>query len=341
LSIEGVTMILNAESFDAWSQSPETGRGADVVDLFTARPRVAADPFGFDDTIPLARAVPQAQDIAIDDWDILCTAVEARLGLIVGAQRMEPAAGTAAGLLRGIRADVLECVKALAQLRKALTPERVRGRAVERALSEAQATLVTLRAELAGTRAAERQASHRALHDSLTSLPNRACFCARLEQAIGQADPTGQSLAVMYIDLDGFKRINDTHGHAIGDEMLRIVAARLTRAMRADDLVGRLGGDEFVALLSVVPPCMGRLERLARELSEIVAEPFQLGTLSLTVRPSIGIAVWPGDGATTEVLLRHADAAMYRAKRSRSGHAFFDGHDGVVVGPTFSQPVTA
>lgn len=334
-------MSSNTESFDAWPQAQDRDPGADVVDLFTARPREAADPFGLDDTIPLSRAVPsQDLDIAIDDWDVLCAAVEARLGQIVGTQRMEPAAGAATGLLRGMRADVLECVRVLAQLRKALAHERVHGRTVQLALSDAQATLARLRAELAGTRVAERQAWHRALHDSLTSLPNRACFRARVEHAITHAEPTGQSLAVMYIDLDGFKEVNDTHGHAIGDEMLRIVAARLTRAMRADDVVSRQGGDEFAALLSVVPPCEGRLDRLARGLSEIVAEPFQLGNLRLTVRPSIGIAVWPGDGTTVELLLRHADAAMYRAKRSRSGHAFFDGHDGVAMGQTvFSPPL--
>jgi diguanylate cyclase (GGDEF)-like protein len=326
-------MMLDAASGDAWSQPQEMKPGVRVVDLFTARPRAAADPFGFADT------PPPVQDIAMQDWDVLCGAVEARLAQTVGAQRMEPAAGAAAGQLRGIRADVLDCVKALAQLRTALAHELVRGRSVELALSQAQATLVTLRAELAGTRAAERQARHRALHDSLTSLPNRACFRARLEESIAHAEPTRQSLALMYIDLDGFKRINDTHGHAIGDEMLRMVAARLTRAMRADDVVGRLGGDEFAALLSVVPPCAGRLERLARELSDIVAEPFQLGERRLTVRPSIGIAVWPGDGATAEALLRHADAAMYRAKRAHTGHAFFDRHDGAVPGQTsFSPP---
>jgi diguanylate cyclase (GGDEF)-like protein len=283
----------------------------------------------------------QVHDIAMEDWEALCGGIEARLEQIVAAQCMEPAAGTAAGLLRGVRADVLDCVRALALLRTALTHECARGRAVELALSQAQAALVKLHAELADTRTAERQARHRALHDSLTSLPNRACFRARLEQSITHAETARQSLAVMYIDLDGFKRINDTHGHAIGDEMLRIVAVRLTRAMRAEDVVARLGGDEFAALLSVVPPCEGRLERLARQLSKIVAEPFQLGERRLTVRPSIGIAVWPGDGASAEMLLRHADAAMYRSKRARTGHAFFDGHDGSVVGQASFELVGA
>lgn len=330
-------MSVNLECFDGWTPPLGAEPGAHIVDLVAARLRAAADPFGFDDATPRARASgPDTPDIAIDDWDVLCAAVEARLGRVVGAQRLAPAAGAGVALLRAIRTDVLECVEALAQLRAAQARQRVLGRGVERALADAQSTVAALRAELAGTRAAEQRASHLALHDSLTSLPNRASFRARVERAIAEAPPTGEALAVMYIDLDGFKRINDTHGHEIGDEMLRIVAARLTRAMRAGDVVSRQGGDEFAALLCVVPPCMGRLERLARELSDSVAAPFQLGTLSLTVRPSIGIAVWPGDGTTVELLLRHADAAMYRAKRARSGHAFFDGHDGAVVGQLFS-----
>jgi diguanylate cyclase (GGDEF)-like protein len=317
-------MVAHVERVDARSPPQEVSRGDGIATL-TARPRLATD------------APPQAQDIAIDDWEVLCAAIETRLGLIVNAQVLEPSAATADGALRGIRTDVLDCVQALAQLRSALAHERVRGRAVERALSQAQASVAHLRNELAGTRAAERRARHGALHDSLTALPNRAYFFARLEQAIVEGALRGPSVAVMYIDLDGFKRVNDTHGHATGDEMLRIVAARLTRAMRAEDVVCRLGGDEFAALLSVVPPCAGRLACLARELSGIVAAPFQIGTLSLTVRPSIGIAVWPDDGATVELLLRHADTAMYRAKRARSGHAFFDGHDDAVVG----QPESA
>lgn len=113
--------------------------------------------------------------------------------------------------------------------------------------------------------------------------------------------------------------------------MLRIVAARLTRALRADDVVSRQGGDEFACLLSVVPPCTGRLERLAHELFDAVAEPFQLGELQLTVQPSIGIAVWPCDGTTAEVLLRNADIAMYRAKRRHCRQAFFDPQDPIVT----------
>ena len=272
---------------------------------------------------------PQAPDIAMDDWDVLCAAVESRIGLLVDEPHMlAPATAGPGGIqLHRLCAGVLDCVAALAQLRLALLHERARARAVELALFEAQTALAKGRAELARTRAGERQAWHRALHDGLTALPNRACFRERLEHAIGHADPERESLAVMYIDLDGFKRINDTHGHAIGDEMLRIVAARLTRALRADDVVSRQGGDEFACLLSVVPPCEGRLERLAHELFDAVAEPFQLDALQLTVRPSIGIAVWPHDGTTAEILLRHADIAMYRAKRGHCGHAFFDQHD--------------
>jgi diguanylate cyclase (GGDEF)-like protein len=128
---------------------------------------------------------------------------------------------------------------------------------------------------------------------------------------------------VLYLDLDGFKPINDLHGHDAGDELLRIVAARLARSIRAEDMVCRLGGDEFACLLSD-PLNRERLGHLACKLFDAVSAPLQLGPLKLTVRPSIGIAVCPTDGATTDALLKCADAAMYRAKRHQSGYAFFD-----------------
>lgn len=325
--------MANAESFDAGSMPRGIAAQGEVFDRFAARPRSAGDPFGLDDIVARSSVfAPQALDIATEDWDILYAAVESRLGLLVDEPVATPIKGPGARFPE-LRVGVLDCVAALAQLRATLARERTRGRGVELALLEAQNALATIRAELAGARAGERQAWHRALHDSLTSLPNRACFQERLEQSISRADRGRESLAVMYVDLDGFKAINDTHGHAIGDELLCIVGRRLTRAMRADDVVGRQGGDEFACLLSVVPPCVERLERLARELFDTVAEPFQVGDLPLTVRPSIGIAVWPSDGLTAEALLRHADMAMYRAKRERCGHAFYDGHESRDDGP--------
>ena len=192
------------------------------------------------------------------------------------------------------------------------------------------ATLVALplaqaRVELVGSRSEERRSRRLALHDELTLLPNRSFFGEWLEQTLVRAVPLQQGFAVLYLDLDGFKLINDTHGHAVGDELLRIVASRLARAVRAEDVVSRLGGDEFACLLANLP---GRtqLGHLARKLFDAVAAPVKIGSHELTVSPSIGIARCPADGNSADTLLRNADAAMYRAKRERSGFAFFDQH---------------
>jgi diguanylate cyclase len=218
--------------------------------------------------------------------------------------------------------DVLDCVHDLGLLQAMLARDLDRCRQLELDLSDAQAALARARAELADTQAGELRARHLALHDSLTLLPNGSHFRDRLDDALGLNNPRRQPLAVLYLDLDGFKPINDRHGHHTGDELLRIVAARLARAVRAGDMVSRLGGDEFACLLADRP---GRkqLRQLACKLFDAVSAPVKVGQLELTVHPSIGIAICPTDGATTDALLRSADAAMYAAKRDRTGIAFF------------------
>ena len=189
------------------------------------------------------------------------------------------------------------------------------------ALPISNTALAQARAELVGTQAGERRARHLALHDSLTSLPNRGHFVERLENALALTAPQRRALGVMYLDLDDFKPINDAHGHAAGDELLRIVAARLSRVMRAEDMVSRLGGDEFGCLLSGLDD-RAQLVQLAGKVFDAVSAPCKVGPLRLVVRPSIGIAMCPGDGDTSEVLLHNADAAMYQAKRLGLRHAF-------------------
>jgi diguanylate cyclase len=211
----------------------------------------------------------------------------------------------------------------LNRLQVALSEQLAHNRALEIEIGAAQAALAQAEAELASTRAGERRAHHRARHDDLTSLPNRSYFRERLDDSLAAGERRRPALAVLYLDLDGFKPINDTHGHATGDALLRIVASRLARSVRAEDMVCRLGGDEFACLLSDELN-RERLGHLARQLFDAVSAPLQLGALKLSVRPSIGIAVCPTDGATTDALLKCADAAMYRAKRHQSGHAFFD-----------------
>jgi len=144
-----------------------------------------------------------------------------------------------------------------------------------------------------------------------------------LEYALAHVDPRRPALAVLYLDLDTFKPINDEHGHDVGDEVLKIVAARLSRAVRGDDTMSRLGGDEF-ACLPAAFLSWDQLGHLACKLIEVVSAPLTIGALKLAVHASIGIAVYPTDGKTAAELLKSADAAMYRAKRDRTGYAFFD-----------------
>jgi diguanylate cyclase (GGDEF)-like protein len=223
----------------------------------------------------------------------------------------------------GVRETALDCLQALEQLHATLARERGCTEPLERQLRQARAALAATRIELAGTQVGERRARHLAQHDSLTSLPNRRYFRARLDDALHPHEQPAPALAVLFLDLDGFKPINDRHGHDTGDELLRIVAQRLSRSVRAEDMVCRLGGDEFACLLA---DPMGReqISHLASKLFDAVSAPLKVGALELSVRPSIGIAVCPTDGDTAAALLKRADSAMYRAKRRQMGFAFFD-----------------
>ncbi|MCL4744948.1 MAG: GGDEF domain-containing protein [Burkholderiaceae bacterium] len=260
---------------------------------------------------------------ATADCDALLMAVRARLKLSVGGPVGATSRRHADDSAHLVRASVLECVTDLDRLRDALRAEFELHGQLQREVRGVHAALANARTELAGTRAGERRARHLASHDSLTSLPNRDSFRERLDQALAREEPRKALLAVLYLDLDGFKEINDSHGHDAGDELLRIVAARLGGAVRAGDVVSRLGGDEFACLLADGMD-RKRLILLARKLFDIVSAPSRIGPLTICVRPSIGIATCPGDGTNADELLRSADFAMYLAKRRRSGHAFFD-----------------
>jgi diguanylate cyclase len=282
-----------------------------------------ADEVGLDTLAPLARPAPSS-DMAVRDWDESLRSVKARLRQAVG-ERLATAPGGAATELAGrVQASAVECMVTLDRLHAALKHELGRRLQLEAEVHYAQNALAQARAELVGTQAGERRARHLSLHDSLTTLPNRSFFRERLDHALAHAEFGHQTLAVLYVDLDGFKRINDVHGHDAGDEMLRIVAARMRRAVRTEDMVSRLGGDEFACLLAELPPGRTQLVRLAGKLFDAVSAPYKIGKLRLTVRPSIGIAMGPADGTSAEILLKCADTAMYRAKRQQTGHEFFD-----------------
>ena len=166
--------------------------------------------------------------------------------------------------------------------------------------------------ETQATRAAQ-DMQRLASYDTLTGLPNRNLFVAELDRAIGRARRSGAGFGLCFIDLDRFKAINDTLGHATGDELLQTMAARLRGLLRESDLVARLGGDEFVVLLDG-PADAAALAAVARKLLATVAEPMQLGGRSVWVTGSCGLAMFPADGDDAQALLKHADAAMYQAK---------------------------
>ncbi len=162
-----------------------------------------------------------------------------------------------------------------------------------------------------------------AYHDPLTGLPNRALLIERLKQAMYDADRMQRLVAVLILDLDRFKYVNDTLGHPSGDELLRTAAARLTEALRPGDTIARLGGDEFTIVLANVAH-IDDVARVARKIVDCFAQPFRLGDRDLYVSTSIGITIYPFDVHDPEELLKNADAAMYFAKKSgRNNFQFF------------------
>ena len=165
---------------------------------------------------------------------------------------------------------------------------------------------------------AEQEIAFKAYHDSLTHLPNRALFLDRLDVAIAQARRNETQLAVLFLDLDNMKSINDTFGHAIGDRVLQTVGERLVDATRGGDTVARVGGDEFLVLLSNNDEA--EAEVTAHRILERLSSPLQIDRDELYVTTSIGVALFPADGNDAETLIRHADGAMYRVKET-GGHA--------------------
>jgi diguanylate cyclase (GGDEF)-like protein len=158
--------------------------------------------------------------------------------------------------------------------------------------------------------------SYQATHDPLTGLVNRLSFAERFEQTLVQARSASAPMGLFYVDLDRFKAVNDEHGHAVGDELLRQVAERLLRVVRAHDTVARLGGDEFAIILRDADD-RAKVEVAVERVRSAFAVPFQIGELEIVIGASVGRAIWPQDGDELGVLLRHADTLMYDAKRAR------------------------
>jgi diguanylate cyclase (GGDEF)-like protein len=196
---------------------------------------------------------------------------------------------------------------------------------VNRGLEEEVRERERLERQLIAVKEEEQAARHAAFHDPLTSLPNRVLFNDRLEHGLAQARRHAWMLAVMFIDLDDFKSINDAYGHLAGDKVLQVIADRLKNSTREDDTVSRHGGDEFLYLLLEIKNEADAV-LIAEKIIRAVSEPCEIFinnvAISPSIRPSIGIALFPKDGDTADVLVKNADKAMYRAKRNRTGYSF-------------------
>ncbi|MDB5840626.1 MAG: diguanylate cyclase [Herminiimonas sp.] len=161
-----------------------------------------------------------------------------------------------------------------------------------------------------------------ALHDSLTGLPNRRLLTDRIEKSIQHATRTDRMMAVMYIDLDGFKAVNDQQGHQCGDELLKQVADRLREATRREDTVARIGGDEFIMVLSDIAHADDVVQPASKVLN-LLAAPYHVGTVAVQVTGSVGVALYPANGSDVESLIAQADRALYHAKHAGKNQYHF------------------
>lgn len=190
------------------------------------------------------------------------------------------------------------------------------------------ARYISIRIDITERKQAEQEMQHMATHDTLTGLANRTMLRDRIEQALATVQRTGDRVAVLFIDLDQFKAINDSLGHSVGDRLLVEVAARLKSCVRSEDTVARQGGDEFIVFMPRIRTAQDAAG-LAEKLLQLLATPFQIGEHALRIGCSIGIAVYPHDGADVDSLLKHSDAAMYQVKASgRNGYRFYSGSGG-------------
>jgi diguanylate cyclase (GGDEF)-like protein/PAS domain S-box-containing protein len=182
------------------------------------------------------------------------------------------------------------------------------------------ARIATVAHDISELKAAQRRLEFEATHDSLTGLPNRALFREIGDRALARAGRTGDGIAVLFLDLDGFKLVNDSYGHDTGDLLLGLVARRLREAVRTGDVLARLGGDEFV-ILCEHPRGAHQMVELSNRIIDTVSQPFTMDDHTVTVGLSIGIAISRGSDGTISELIRDADVALYRAKHDGRGRA--------------------
>lgn len=193
---------------------------------------------------------------------------------------------------------------------------------IESELANTKTDLAEARDDLSKAQVKTEEAQQIALRDALTGLPNRISFEQGLDYGLSQAKRHGWGLAVLFIDIDKFKSINDSYGHDLGDQVLLMVANRLKSFVRDEDIVSRWGGDEFVCLLLEVKQ-EADVTHLAEKIINRIAEACEFNGTTLSIRASIGIALYPADGETADILFKNADTAMYKAKGTKKRVVLF------------------
>lgn len=269
-----------------------------------------------------------AEGIVITDGALAILSINPAFVDLIGADGARVAGRCIFEFAAGPEGDALE-----AKLRGALKASgqwsgEVRARRVDGSSFPSWLSISTVRADagepihcvamfsdITERKASQARMAFLAHHDALTQLPNRLLLRDRVDQAISRAARTGTRLALLFVDLDDFKRVNDSFGHQAGDALLREIAGRLGHCIRETDTVSRYGGDEFVVVLPDLAD-LGVVERVVRCISEQVSAPLHAAGAQVCVSCSIGVAVYPGDGVDCDALVRHADAAMYAAKRA-------------------------
>ncbi len=261
---------------------------------------------------PLSRALDQSEQVhdkveqAAVDLSSVNAVLKDEIAQGVPLAKVE----TALDQSEEVEVHIQEAAADLVAVNDALADEIDERRHLEDQLSRSDAALTQSRAD-------ERRSRHSALHDAVTGLPNFTLFQDRLSTSLAQAERHAWRLAVMFIDLDDFKVVNDTLGHDAGDRVLQVVALRLQSIVRAGDTISRRSGDEFLVLMLEAKDRPNAAAFAAR-IADCVAEPHEVDGVKVSVRPSIGIALYPEDGGSAQALLKQADAAMYAAKKQKA-----------------------
>ncbi len=285
------------------------------------------------ETVPLIRTLDQSKQVqdkveqAASDLSSVNAVLKDEIANGV------PLAEHALSQNQAVEVKVQEAAEELVDVNAALSNEIDERHRLENALSRSDAALCEGQAE-------GRMARYSALHDAVTGLPNLTLFHDRLRNALAQAERHSWQLAVMFIDLDEFKSVNDTHGHDVGDRVLQIVGQRLQSVVRSGDTIGRRSGDEFLFLMLEAKDDAS-VEAFAERIVSRIAEASEIDGLEHKVKASVGIAIYPEDGRSAQELLKKADVAMYAAKQQKQGPVLYRRipHTGTSAASA-SQPTT-